>query len=185
MMLIASISHIPVETQALERYRRSMHTCPPLEIGSVSLKSMDKIPLKVPKLATILTLIWLGSFYPCLDITTKTRSDQSSLNFHRSFDEPRSILHLSTRSRLSIYNISGQATGQHTALTVDSNNKSHLVLDNTATYGTGSAPNLNTLPMETQRRFVNQRRWLPRRVLHVAAVRPDGKVCVAYQDRTV
>ena len=83
-----------------------------------------------------------------------------------------------------IYNISGQATGQHTALTVDSNNRSHLVfLDNTATYGTGSAPQSQYSSYgNTATVCESQTIASPGGYWHAAAVRPDGKVCIAYQD---
>jgi hypothetical protein len=83
-----------------------------------------------------------------------------------------------------VYNISGQGTGQHTALTVDSNNRSHLVfLDNTAPYGTGSSPqsqysSYGDVSTICESQIVAQ----PGGYWHSAAVRPDGNVCVAYQD---
>jgi hypothetical protein len=85
-----------------------------------------------------------------------------------------------------VYNLSGRPTGTHTALTVDSSNKAHLVfMDESAPYGTGSAPESQYSAYTNQGDYCeSQTMAKPGGYWHSSAMRPDGKLCVAYQDNT-
>ena len=83
-----------------------------------------------------------------------------------------------------IYNPSGQGTGQHTSLAVDDNNRSHIVfLDSTAPYGTGTSPQSQYSSYgDVATVCESSKLGEPGGYWHSAAIRPDGKLCVAYQD---
>lgn len=83
-----------------------------------------------------------------------------------------------------IYTSSEQGTGEHISLAVDDNNRSHVVfLDNTAPYGTGASPQSQYSSYNDVTDVCESSKMAePGGFWHSAAIRPDGNLCVAYQD---